>query len=256
VKGPGRVTVFALLGFLLVLTALFISGAYGMSAPFFTGASLLLLGVGISISGIRGRRGGLLTFLAACALFVGVFSAGVVGHRSEVNTPLDGNVAIQMDNTTMGDIREGLMAFQLDSFASGVGVNTFAPTTLAQAEQGFSMQVGTMTVDLSQLDFSALETDNPLVIPLGLSAGDMTVILPNNSAVEVEIERLLAGEFRMEVDGPDNTAIFSGVNPFGLVRVSEEAVAEGAVVRLVVNIGAGQLVVTEAQFYSALVGSH
>ncbi len=109
-----------------------------------------VLGLGILIAGLRGRTSGILGFFAVVALIIGgIFN--VVGDGDRVRFT-------QVDWT---------------------------PASIEQARNGFSVTAGRGTADLTELGRNAPLTSD-VVIPLDITASNVTVIIPNNVPVNVE----------------------------------------------------------------------
>lgn len=114
-----------------------------------------VLGLGILIAGLRGRTSGILGFFAVVALVIGgIFN--VVGNGDRVRFT------------------------QVD----------WAPASQQQAADGFSVTGGRGTVDLTQLAAQA-PLDSEVVVPLDITASNVTVILPNNIPVDVRADMTL-----------------------------------------------------------------
>ncbi|MCO4256832.1 PspC domain-containing protein [Pseudarthrobacter cellobiosi] len=114
-----------------------------------------ILGLGILVAGLRGRTSGILGFFAVVALVIGgIFN--VVGNGDRVRFT------------------------QVD----------WAPTSQQQAADGFSVTGGRGTVDLTQLGAQA-PLDSEVVVPLDITASNVTVILPSNIPVDVRADMTL-----------------------------------------------------------------
>lgn len=111
-----------------------------------------VLGLGILIAGLRGRTGGILSFFAVVALIIGgVFN--VVGDH--------GRARFQQVNWT--------------------------PASIDQARGGFDVTAGSGTVDLTGLASSAPLTSD-VVIPLDITASNVTVVIPENVPVDIKAD--------------------------------------------------------------------
>jgi hypothetical protein len=124
-----------------------------------------------------------------------------------------------------------------DSTNTFVGDVRWTPTDIAEAEDGYSVFAGEVTLDLTDLPSHSGTID----IPVHLGAGDLTVIMPEGSAYEARI-RLMAGQLNW-LDDP----VVSGVNAQGSGTFESPAVEAGATpdIELEVSVGAGNLVVVE-----------
>ncbi|HET7138646.1 MAG TPA: PspC domain-containing protein [Arthrobacter sp.] len=114
-----------------------------------------VLGLGILVAGLRGKTSGVLGFFAVVALIIGgIFN--VVGDPNRFRFS------------------------QVD----------WAPTSQQQAADGFNVTGGRGTVDLTQLASQApLPAD--VVVPLDITASNVTVVLPNNIPVDVRADMTL-----------------------------------------------------------------
>lgn len=114
-----------------------------------------VLGLGILIAGLRGKTSGILGFFAVVALIIGgIFN--VVGDTNR------------------------LRFSQVD----------WAPTSQQQAADGFNVTGGRGTVDLTKLAAQApLASD--VVVPLDITASNVTVMLPSNIPVDVKADMTL-----------------------------------------------------------------
>lgn len=114
-----------------------------------------VLGLGILVAGLRGRTSGILGFFAAAALVIGgIFN--VVGNGDRVRfTDVD-----------------------------------WTPVSIEQARDGLNITAGRGTVDLTELDDDApLGTD--VVVPLDITASNVTVIIPDGVPVEIKADMTL-----------------------------------------------------------------
>jgi len=68
-------------------------------------------------------------------------------------------------------------------FGGGVGERTEAPTTLAQADEGFELGIGQLTVDLSEL---AGAGNGRTVVRARVGVGQLVVLVPAGMPVRVE----------------------------------------------------------------------
>jgi phage shock protein PspC (stress-responsive transcriptional regulator) len=111
-----------------------------------------VLGLGILIAGLRGRTSGILGFFAVVALIIGgIFNVVPNGDR---------------------------FRFQEANWN---------PASIEQATQGFDVTGGSGTADLTRLDLTPpLRTD--VVIPLNVTASNLTVIIPNTVPVQVRAD--------------------------------------------------------------------
>ncbi|MEK8225562.1 hypothetical protein NKG05_04675 [Oerskovia sp. M15] len=217
-RGPGSTVVGIALGLSLLGAAvlMFLERRDVIDVPFFytwIGATIILLGLGVVVSGLRGRTSGALGGLAIVATIIALPIAG----WNEV-----------------------------DRFDTGLTTRvsdaTYTVTSIQDAENGFSFTFGDPVIDLSQLDLSAVG-DDPIVVPVGLRAGDLTVILPADTPVEAEV-RVLAGNATWSVDGESRS--INGVNTRPHTFVTD-SVSDGIdpVLLLEVDVAAGDVTIRE-----------
>lgn len=114
-----------------------------------------VLGLGILLSGLRGRTSGILGFFAVVALIVGgIFNTVPNGDR------------FRFQNADWN------------------------PASIEQAREGFQITGGRGTVDLTGLNLNPpLGTD--VVVPLDVTASNVTVIIPNTVPVDVRADMTL-----------------------------------------------------------------
>ena len=111
-----------------------------------------VLGLGILIAGLRGRTSGILGFFAVVSLIIGgIFN--VVGNGDRVRFT------------------------QVD----------WAPASIEQARDGFDVTAGRGTVDLTNLNVAA-PLPSGVVVPLKITASNVTVAIPNNVPVDIKAD--------------------------------------------------------------------
>ena len=218
-RGPGTAVVGITLGVSLLGAAvlLLLERRDVIDVPFFytwIGATIVLLGLGVVVSGLRGRTSGALGGLAIVATLVALPIAGLNSSIDRFDTDLTARVS--------------------DA--------TYTVTSVQDAENGFAFTFGDPVVDLSQLDLSTAG-DDPVVVPIDLSAGDLTVIVPADTPVEAEV-RVLAGNATWTVDGERRS--INGVNTRPHTFVTD-SVSDGAdpVLLLEVDVSAGDVTIRE-----------
>lgn len=114
-----------------------------------------VLGLGILIAGIKGRTSGILGFFAVVALIIGgIFNVVPTGDRFRVQA-VDWN-----------------------------------PVTVQQARDGFDATGSNGTVNLTKLDLGA-PLGSDVVIPLDITASNVTVIIPDTVPVEIRADMTL-----------------------------------------------------------------
>lgn len=114
-----------------------------------------VLGLGILVAGLRGRTSGILGFFAVVALVIGgIFNVVPNGDRFRFQ---DAN---------------------------------WNPASIEQASQGFNITGGSGTADLTRLNITPpLGTD--VVIPMDVTASNLTVIIPDTVPVEIRADMTL-----------------------------------------------------------------
>lgn len=217
VAGPGRAVVglvagLALLGFAALLLSERTGGFTGDVAVTSLGAVAVLAGLGVVVSGLRGRRSGTLGFFAIMALL----AAGPA-------------LALQGIGTGIGS-----------GTATFIGDSTFRPTSSEVASQGYSVGLGSTTVDLTAIDLPRGQT---VEVPVHVGAGDLTVLVPEDTAVSARVN-LGAGRIDWLVDGDTRSAEGVGRS----TSFESTAVRDGDDARIHVSIasGAGTITIEEA----------
>ncbi len=111
-----------------------------------------VVGLGILIAGLRGKTSGILGFFAVVALIIGgIFN--VVGNG---------------DRVRFTEV-------------------SWTPVSIQQAGQGFNVTAGRGTLDLTELNVTAPLTSD-VVVPLDVTASNVTVIIPDDVPVEVRAD--------------------------------------------------------------------
>lgn len=196
VKGPGSGFTWAVVGILLFLLAagFFADGSAvtwqtGNVGTVLFGLALLVLGGAIIISGFRGRRAGLpgvLSVIAAVIALTLLSTSG--GSRPGVWTSAAGDIGWVSPSSGATSI----------AFSSG---SRFTPTSVAQAEAGFVVRAGDGTLDLTRLDFGAVSPTNPVVVPVSVTAGNISILVPQGIGTSLDT-RVTAGNIDRELSGP------------------------------------------------------
>ncbi len=173
VPGPGAVTVGVTLALCLFGAAAVLlierTGAFdGGAALVIAGTTLALLGLGVLVSGVRGRRSGVLGGLAVLVALLAVPVALIA-----TTAPHWRNVVSSGGTVVAGDV-------------------TWAPTSVADAEAGYSYGVGEASIDLTGVPLAEAGTD-PVTVPIESGAGSTTVLVPSGVPLEVRV-RLGAGQ--------------------------------------------------------------
>jgi len=222
-RGAGAVSLGVVLGLgLLVLGILLLadrSSDLGVS-PWATavGATIVLAGVGIVVAGFRGRSSGSLGLVAVLALLVGAPAALLSGTHLELEFG---------DQVTGGFMGEG----------------TYEPTTIEAAEAGYGFGLGDLTLDLTALDLEELEGAAPVVVPVGLGMGDVTVLVPPGVPLAASID-LGMGDVFWDVDGDSVQQGGVGTND---IELATQDVEKGTTehIRLEIRSGMGQVTIEE-----------
>ncbi|RPF22781.1 PspC domain-containing protein [Myceligenerans xiligouense] len=200
------------------------------------GISLVIVGVAIVVAGLRGRSSGGLGALAIVGLILGVPTLGWL--QADVSARIDDGREI------FGEVLD--FDGRVDGYEPGAPISegTFAPSQIAEAEHGYSVSWGEPTIDLTDLDLSEVDPGDPVEVPIAIGAGAATLFVPEDAAVEVE-GLISAGELQWYVDGDDRT--YSGVNNQRVAIASDEVGDDGAELRVLVEIAAGELIIEEEQ---------
>lgn len=242
-RGPGGAAVGVTLGVILLAGALLLAGqrmndlAYLPGGADFLatwlGIATVVLGIAIVVAGLRGRTSGLLGFFAIVALLFGftyVVVAGSVG-------PHWAGSAVES-----GRQIEDLVTQPRDPDTATITEGTIVVQSVREAENGFYVQFGDPTIDLSQLDLSRIVPGDPLVVPIQLGAGQAVVIVPEDMPVEANAY-VAAGSVQWNVDDQDRSAGGVGSDYY---FASDEVGDDGAVLSLEIEAGAGEVVVSES----------
>ena len=240
-RGPGGTTVGITMGVILLAGALLLAmyrlngtdlpGGAGFASAWL-GIGTVVLGVAIFFSAMRGRSSGLLGFFAIVAMLFGltyVAVAGAAGPRW-----VD-------DAVTSGREIEELMNEPNYPGAATITEGTVTVQTAREAENGFYVRWGDPVIDLSELDLSTVEPGDPVVVPIQLGAGQTVVMVPADTAVEANAY-VAAGALQWNVDDQDRAA--SGVASDNYFA-SDEVGDDGAVLSLDIEVGAGEVIVSE-----------
>ncbi|NCT89599.1 PspC domain-containing protein [Cellulomonas sp. APG4] len=211
-SGPGAtttgvVTALTLLA-LAVLMYLEREGSFDGPVLLTAGAvGIVLAGLAVVVSGLRGRTSGALGWLAV----VGVLIVG--------------------PGLAIADHEWGWYGS-----STGVGDLDHTPTTVAQAERGYSIGAGEARVDLTEIPLD----DTPVEVPISVGAGDVTVLVPEGSDYAADV-RIFAGEIRWLDDS------FSRAGAGDTLELESPAVERGAEPEIVldISVGAGTVTVEE-----------
>ncbi|TGY84130.1 hypothetical protein E5226_11595 [Cellulomonas shaoxiangyii] len=177
-------------------------GPVGLTAG---GIALVLAGIGIVTLGARGRSSGLLGFLAVVAA-LGLLPWAVY---------------------TQGE-REDWWAGPEEWEENRVEVVMMARD---EAARGFDGGVGHARVDLTSVPLAGEQ----LVVPLTLSVGELTVVVPVDAAVEARFSAGV-GTVRWELDG--ETRMQDAIGASGMT-FRDDATVEAGEADLVLDVSAG-----------------
>ncbi|MBD8060250.1 PspC domain-containing protein [Cellulomonas sp. JH27-2] len=213
VVGPGAATVCVVVGLTLIALAALLAASRNDS---FTGPVVLttvgigvvLAGLGILVSGLRGRSSGVLGFLA----IAGILVAMPLGASADSDWRWDA----------------GTQRF--------AGDTTLTATTRDQAAEGVSQVFGDVHLDLSDVPM----TSTPLVVPVSLGAGNLTVTVGKDTAVEADVH-LRAGQLTWDVG--DTTQSMDGVSTRSRSFADEASAAGHPQLDLQLSVGAGNVTI-------------
>lgn len=216
VLGPGSTTVSIVLGLgLLALAGFWYAqreGLYDGPVLLAAGSVLVVLaGIGIVVAGLRGRHSGSLGAVAVLTTLVLI--------------PLAFFSRVEW------------VEWSWDGTSAGVGEIRNTPTTVAEAERGYSVGAGEVTIDLTELPLRAGEV---VEVPISVGAGEVTVRMPDDGAFAADVQ-VFAGEVRWLGDEAQ-----AGV---GQQRMTYEspAVQDGDEPQIVldISVGAGAVSIEE-----------
>lgn len=177
-------------------------GPVGLTAG---GVALVLVGLGIVTLGIRGRSSGVLGFLAIVTALVWLPMALFTQGERENWWSGPGDWETEQVRSTM--------------------------TTREEAARGLDLGVGEARVDLTAVPL----TDEPLTVPLSLGAGDLTVVVPTDAAVEARVSAGV-GSVRWQLDGRTQTQDGVGI---GDMTFRDDDATEAGAADLVLDISSG-----------------
>ncbi|GAA4721576.1 phage shock protein C (PspC) family protein [Promicromonospora umidemergens] len=242
-RGPGGTFVGITVGVILLAGALILGMDrlnYGElpgdaeSVSAWLGIGTVVLGVAIFVSAMRGRTSGLLGFFAIVAMLFGLTYVSVAGAA--------GPRWVDDVATTSREV-EDLVNAPSNPDAATLTDGTVVVQTLREAENGFYVRWGEPVIDLSELDLSEVEPGEPVTVPIQLGAGMTEVMVPENVAVEASAY-VAAGAVEWNVD--DQSRSVSGVGSDAYFA-SDEVEDERAVLRLDIEAGAGEVIVSETK---------
>lgn len=177
------------------------------------GAAAVIFGVGIIVAGLMGRSSGVLGGFAVLALVLSV--------------PV--SVASDVDLRPWSNVNRW----------HGVGDSYHTPTSVAEAEGGYAIGMGSLKVDLTEIDVPSGETVD---VALRSGMGDVEVILPPEDAARFSVQ-IGAGDADWRVDGATGASKGLGVNR----TVSNEAAVAGEdlVFDLSIAVGLGNITIVQ-----------
>ena len=172
-------------------------------------AAVVFLGVAIAVAGLRGRSAGGLGALAIVLMLVAAPLAG--DHRYDWSHPASGTAVF--------------------------GEVDARPSTVAEAEYGFDLGVGTSRIDLTALPSTA----DAVSVPVRIAAGEVTILVPRESDVTATVD----------MGAGDISWFGASTNGAGRDAMTFEHTGEGGPagpdVALDISLGVGSLTVTEAR---------
>lgn len=211
-SGPGATTtgVVTALTLLALAVLMYLERDGRFDGPVFLTAGavgILLAGLAVVVSGLRGRTSGALGWLAVVGVLVVGPGLAIADHE-----------------------------WGWYGSSTGVGDLDHTPTTVAQAERGYSIGAGEARVDLTELPLG----DEPVEVPISVGAGDVTVLVPDGSDYAADV-RIFAGEIRWLDD------TFSRAGAGDTIELESPAVERGADPQIVldISVGAGTVTVEE-----------
>ncbi len=172
---------------------------------------LVLLGLGIAFQAVRDKGSGGLTAIAIVGLLVGVPVTAVA----------------QWDGDWEGTFGESHGA---------VGEVTATPMSVATAENGVRVGAGTVDLDLTEVPLG----NEPVVVPVRMGAGELTVTLPDDVSVSAEVA-LGAGE----VTWLDGETVSGAGNEARTYLTDEAKAGEPVQIELDIQVGLGTVTVEE-----------
>ncbi|WP_182111963.1 MULTISPECIES: PspC domain-containing protein [unclassified Actinotalea] len=222
-QGPGPATL-ALVAALALLV--FAGLLYASRVGTFTGPVLLtsgavavtLLGVAIIVAGLRGRRAGGLGGLAVLLTIVLLPAGTFASSRDDGGTDWSWE---GRDGTAVGSVDR-------------------TPTSVAEAEAGYSVGAGDVRLDLTELP---LEEGETVVVPIEVAAGDVRVVVPQGATVEAEV-LVLAGQVYWFGD-----KVYDGMGAASERTYRSDEVTAGTepVLRLEIDLAAGRVEVGDGR---------
>jgi phage shock protein PspC (stress-responsive transcriptional regulator) len=225
-RGPGAGTMGIVLGLILLTGAVLLVADRGNTVDFpfwptWLGAAVAIVGLGIVVSGLRGRTGGGLTGLALVAALAALLLWVGPGQHD-------------------WDVWDGPRAERGVPISDG----TFTPRSFEDAEQGAHVRFGSPTIDLTEIDLSGVAPGDPVEVPVGLTAGSVRILVPQDEAVEAQV-RMLAGNVRWDVDDESRSVagVTNEVNRFASPEVATE---DGARLLVLVDARAGEIIIEES----------
>lgn len=210
--GAGALGITVALGLIALAVLLYAERVGSFDGPVWLTAgafAVVLLGVAVIVSGLRGRTSGGLGGLAV------VLVLALLPLAAIDNADWDGDWG---NGSAFGDV-----------------VHT--PTTVAVAEEGYSLAAGEARIDLT-----ALPLDGPAVeVPVHVGAGDLTIVLPEGAAYTADID-VMAGEVNW-LDERISSGLSSGTQTYESPAVEDGAISD---IDLDITVGAGTVRVVEA----------
>lgn len=215
--GPGSAITGAVVGLILIALAVLMiadrTGDYtGPVASVVVGGGVVLVGLAIMLCGILGRRSGGLTGLA----IIGLVVAGPA-------------LAADSDST-----------WRTANSSVALGDRTYEVTSRSQAQDGFSLGIGSTEIDLTDVP---LRTNDTLLVPIQAGLGNVTVTVPDGVPVLATV-RSGGGTIYWQLDDEDRRV--SGVGN-STTFSNEELQADDATaqIELRIDLGLGDVTIEE-----------
>ena len=217
--GFGALAVTGLAAIGAGLTALIMSdGTYAASTGTMAWAvALAVIGLCLMVGGIAGRRAGVVGLLAVIVAF-GTLVSAVTPKMSHVQ---------------------------------GVGDRTWRPVSAASASAGYGLGVGDATLDMRSLDRSTVSAADPLLIPVSVGFGRLTIVIPADLVTEVRAsagagDLVRVDDIGLANGGQDPGVLLGDNNDHGDVNgisVHRTAIVGSGPVQVVVDakVGFGQV---------------
>lgn len=159
------------------------------------GSCLAIIGIAVVLGGLRGQTQG------------GLGSLGLI-------------IAIIMVPSALVGVSVPSMSKIFGPNGMVLGDATFVPASTETAAAGFSLGIGELLVDLTELE---LQADDEVTIPVGVGVGELRVIVPDDWEITAELQSRVGDVNARLSDGWDRT---NGSGRF--MRGEERTLSSGA----------------------------